>query len=134
MPPEGDNQHRHLNFSTWLVEDQQFPRPSLTGRGLTSRTKMADNIQIKCINKTNRTSAHERIQNIGGTNSDATRWKLTLDQAIQGIESGKYRFFVSVNGDSVWVNIATSASGHKYLKTQNDGDQPNNLLSLPECP
>ncbi|MDD3927909.1 MAG: DUF3892 domain-containing protein, partial [bacterium] len=27
-----------------------------------------------------------------------------------------------------------SASGNKYLKTQNDGEQPNNLLSLPECP
>jgi hypothetical protein len=24
--------------------------------------------------------------------------------------------------------------GNKYIKTQNDGDQPNNLLSLPECP
>ncbi|WP_428792364.1 DUF3892 domain-containing protein [Vibrio splendidus] len=21
-----------------------------------------------------------------------------------------------------------------YLKTENDGEQPNNLLSLPECP
>ncbi|HFR4624887.1 DUF3892 domain-containing protein [Klebsiella pneumoniae] len=29
--------------------------------------------------------------------------------------------------------VAVSASGNKYLKTQNDGEQPNNLLSLPEC-
>lgn len=95
---------------------------------------MADNIQIKCINKTNRTSAHERIQNIGGTNPDATRWKLTLDQAIQGIESGKWTFYVHVAGKAVGVIIAKSAAGHKYLKTVNDGEQPNNLLSLPECP
>ncbi len=95
---------------------------------------MADNIQIKCINKSDRMNAHERIKSIGGTNPDGGRWKLSLDQAISDIEAGKYRFFVSVNGDSVWVIVATSALGHKYLKTQNDGDQPNNLLSLPECP
>nr|WP_301538770.1 DUF3892 domain-containing protein [Klebsiella pneumoniae] len=33
----------------------------------------------------------------------------------------------------MWVIVAVSASGNKYLKTQNDGEQPNNLLSLPEC-
>jgi len=95
---------------------------------------MAENIQIKCINKTDRTSAHERIKSIGGVNPSGTRWKLSLEQAIKDIEAGKYRFYVSVNGDSVWVIIAVSAAGNKYLKTENDGDQPNNLLSLPECP
>ena len=94
---------------------------------------MAQNVQIRCINKSDRQNAHERIKGIGGFNSDGGPWRLTLEQAIAGIESGKWSFYVSINGQSVWVVVAVSAAGNKYLKTQNDGEQPNNLLSLPEC-
>ncbi len=90
--------------------------------------------QVTCIKKSNRQSAHEHIQTIGGINANGTRWSLTEADAIAGIESGKWRFWVSANGKSVWLIVSTSAAGNKYLKTQNDGEAPNNLLSLPECP
>ena len=95
---------------------------------------MATEVEIKCINKTDRFSAHDRIKSIGGVNPDGRPWKLTVAEAIAGIEGGKWTFFVNQAGRKVRVIIAVSAAGNKYLKTENDGEQPNNLPSLPECP
>lgn len=96
---------------------------------------MADRHQVLCVNKGDRTNPHERITHIGGKNADGTRWRLTQQEAIQGIENGKWTFYVQRSGsNTVDVIVATSRYGHKYLKTTADGEQPNNLLSLPECP
>lgn len=94
---------------------------------------MATNHQVLCINKSNRYNSHERITHIGGVNSDGGQWRITQEQAIEGIEEGKWSFYVSANGKSVNVIVSKSANGNKYLKTESDGEQPNNLLSLPEC-
>ncbi len=95
---------------------------------------MTSRHQVRCINKTDRYNPHERIQNVGGVNDNGTPWKLAETEAIAGIERGEWNFFVSVNGRTVDVIIALSRFGHKYLKTEADGEQPDNLLSLPECP
>jgi hypothetical protein len=93
---------------------------------------MTQQAQIRCIKKTDRADPHERISHIGGFTD--TMWSVSLDEAIRMIESGDWRFYVSVGGRGVWVVVATSPSGRKYLKTEGDGLLPNNLLSLPECP
>ena len=85
-------------------------------------------LQITCINKSDRSSSYERIKNVGGAG-----WKKSQEAAIREIESGLNEFFVSENWRSVDVIVAVH-DGRKYLKTKNDGVQPNNLLSLPGCP
>jgi len=95
---------------------------------------MATKLQVKCINKSDRYNAHERIKNIGG-NTGGQQWKQSESSAIQYIKSGTYAYYVINNeGKEIAVIIATSRYGNEYLKTVADGEHPDNLLSLPECP
>lgn len=98
-----------------------------------STTTAVQTAQIECINKLDRPNPHERITHVGGTSGGG--WRITQQEAIRYIERNEWRFWVKPAGatKSVWVVVAVSRYGHKYLKTENDGEHPNNLLSLPEC-
>lgn len=94
---------------------------------------MADRHEVYCINKSDRTNPHERVTHIGGRNGDGTAWKITQQEAIAAIENGKWAFYVRRGGSTVDVIVSMSRFGNKYLKTEYDGEQPDNLLCLPEC-
>ena len=49
------------------------------------------------------------------------------------MEDGRWSFYVHASTMTVDVIIATRL-GRKYLKTVRDGQTPDNLLALPECP
>ncbi len=95
---------------------------------------MAARHRIRCVKKSDRPSPHDRITHVGGVNGDGTRWRITQERAIEGIESGKWAFYVHRGGHTVDVIVAVSRWHHKYLRTVADGEQPDNLLCLPECP
>jgi hypothetical protein len=90
--------------------------------------------EVRCVRKTDRYNPHERIHGVGGLNPEGTRWYATQGQMIVWIETGQYDFLVRVDHREVRVIVAVSRYGYKYIKTEPDGEQPNNLLSLPECP
>jgi hypothetical protein len=94
---------------------------------------MAGRFRIGCINKNPRNDPYNRITDVGSFGPP--QWKLTVGEVIRRIEEGQAAFYVErPQGDQVDVVVAVSRHGNKYIKTTADGDEPNNLLSLPECP
>jgi hypothetical protein len=94
---------------------------------------MASRSRISCINKTDRFNPHERIKTVGGVNSDGTHWHQSQEYTIREIEDGSWEFYVQEDSRTLDVIVAKH-DGHKYIKTVADRLQPDNLLSLPECP
>ncbi len=90
-------------------------------------------LQITCIDKSDRDNPHERILRIGGGATLLGMWRKTQEETIHEIETGINQFYVSDGGNSVWVIVRESRYGNKYLTTEADGDSQNNLLNLPEC-
>ena len=90
-------------------------------------------VQIACINKCEHHNPHERTTHVGGVNANGSRWRMTESDAIEAIEDQRFSFYMSVGGESVRVVVAVH-EGRKYLKAEADGDAPNNLLGLPDCP
>ena len=88
--------------------------------------------EIRCINKSDRPNPHERMS-VGGRNLDGTAWKLSQQEAVQGNLRRRVELLCQAGGLILDVVVATSRFGNDYLKTQADGEVPDNLLRLPEC-
>jgi hypothetical protein len=71
----------------------------------------------------------ERIEFIGGENSDRTRWKLSQAAAISAIEAGTDEFFIKTS-DAVVKLVVFQRGGQKYLQTEREKTHPDELLSL----
>jgi hypothetical protein len=118
---------------------------------------MTARLLVDCVTKDEKMGAYQRIVRVGGPNlpgvpppdtsrvaaelrrrgvavTERPRWALSTDEAIAGILSGKWTFYIQLGAyDEVNVQVATSPAGHSYLKTEADQDTPDELLSLPRC-
>jgi hypothetical protein len=89
---------------------------------------MAENHLVRCSVK-----QQNRVTHIGGTNSDGTSWKMSEQDALQGIRNGKLKFYVTVDSKGVWLG-ASQEQGRDVLKPVGEGSDPSLLLHLPDCP
>ena len=94
---------------------------------------MPEPLWIDCVTRSDRTNPDERIVRVGGINSAGRRWSMSQSDAIAGIEAGTWDFHVTAGGRTVRVIVEVSRFGQKYLKTEADREQPENLLSQPDC-
>ena len=71
----------------------------------------------------------ERIESIGGINSDRTHWKLSQAAAISRIEAGSDAFFVQ-SGDLIISLVVVTRGGEKYLQSEREKTHPDELLQI----
>lgn len=91
---------------------------------------MAGTFQVTC-HKPDNADKDRRMQGVGGPADGG--WYRTVDQMINLIDGGDRFWTVDPNGNSVWLMVS-SRNGRRYIKTESDGSEPNNLLALPHCP
>lgn len=93
---------------------------------------MAGTFQVTC-HKPDNADKDRRLQGLGGPSAGG--WYRDIDQLIHNIEREGERYWtVAPSGESVWIVVRQRPNGRKYLKTDPDGVEPNNLLALPHCP
>ena len=80
-------------------------------------------------------SLFERVVSIGCVEVGTGFFRrFTEDEAIQRIKQRSDAFYVEKpEGHRVWLIVA-EREGRDYLKTETDGERPDNLLSQPDCP
>ncbi len=92
---------------------------------------MAD-LEINCVTKSDRSNPYERILQVGG-GSLLLGWRKSQEKVIEEIEGGVNAFHVGGGMLRVKVVVAVDRFGNKYIKTEPDGEEENNLLNLPDC-
>ncbi len=85
--------------------------------------------QITCHTPDN-ADKDRRMQGVGGPAGGG--WYRDVSSMITLIKGGDKFWTVDQKGNSVWVIVA-ERNGREYIKTESDGLEPNNLLSLPVC-
>jgi|ERR1700674_1860684 len=92
---------------------------------------MATRYRVTC---TVHNETHERIVEIGCQDGSGASKRFSEAEAIDLIESNHAEFYVDrPEGHTVKVIVEKTREGRKFLKTEADGEKPNNLLSLPTC-
>ena len=91
-------------------------------------------LQVTCVHKPNRYSAHEHITHIGGNSPQ--RWLITREEAIRLIENKSYQFYTKdpYTGKVAIVGVVREYGKLPYLRTYADRKYNNNLLELAACP
>ncbi|MBN7816984.1 DUF3892 domain-containing protein [Algoriphagus pacificus] len=89
-------------------------------------------LRILCTKKVSRTSLQGSITHIGGVNGTGEKWTVSTKEAINGILSGEYEFYLLEKRDEIPVLI--SGEQEKHLFAIGKESLTNLLEELPDCP
>ncbi|MNK41606.1 hypothetical protein D3C87_602740 [compost metagenome] len=89
--------------------------------------------EVTWIRKPDREDRYSRIEAVGG-GTILGGWEMSLDEAINRIRGKTLKLYTQVRGHRQNVIVVTQLVGLPYLRTEPDGDTPDNLLKLPPRP
>jgi hypothetical protein len=95
---------------------------------------MAD-VFVSCVNVEG-ADDDRQIAELGGPQPDGSAiWIHTVEEMIELILARKHNFYISMNGQSIWLEVKTHPVSERfYLTTEGDAFPPHKLLGLPPCP
>jgi len=93
---------------------------------------MSNSHEILFVRRTANTTAEPTITHVGGKLKEGVPWSIPIADAINGIQSGRFEFYI-MNGDGKAENltIGRHSSYGMFLKTTHDKGKPERLLRLP---
>jgi len=91
-----------------------------------------ERLLVSCITRTYHPDPHRKILSIGGIYRGKL-WEHSEIDAINNIENHEITYYINKGNYSLELVVA-SYQYIKYLKTQSDALEPDNLLALPEMP
>jgi antitoxin (DNA-binding transcriptional repressor) of toxin-antitoxin stability system len=81
---------------------------------------------------TTKHSTYERITHVGCVSDTGLYHRFTEEEVLQRIANGDEFHVTRPEGHTVKI-IPAERHNHPYVKTEPDGERPDNLLSLPHC-
>lgn len=94
---------------------------------------MANSHEILFVRKNITDSRIPKITHIGGRLKEGAQWSIPTEEAISGIQSGRFEFFIQNDAGAVEkIVIARHRQLGSYLKSELDKARPDSLLNLPE--
>ncbi len=89
--------------------------------------------EVLYIDQPGDSPAANKNRAIGGINNGEP-WKITYQQAISGISSGRSNFYITKDGHRTNLIVGVAPDGNPCLRAENADDASDPLLSLPGCP
>jgi len=89
-------------------------------------------LRILCTKKLNKRSFESNVTHIGGVNGTGEKWNIAVKEAIAGIDSGTYEFFVMEQFGEIPVKI--TGTSERSLAAIGKTSPHNLLEDLPDCP
>mgnify|MGYP003651715507 CR=1 FL=1 len=89
-------------------------------------------LRILCSKKLSKGTFEGDISHIGGVNGTGEKWNISVEEAIEGTQSGLYEFYM-VDGFEE-INVKVTGDIEKTLTAVGNGYLHNLLLDLPDCP